>query len=415
MHDRPILPTNLPRGRRLRVLLVDPNANTPPYDRALGRALANVGCDVELLTSRFLYEELEHPRELALNEQFFSLAGSGLAGRVGLAHRPAPRRALKAAEYPLDWLLTLARLMRRRPDVVHVQWSFLPEIDLLLWRLLKRRHVPLVYTAHNLLPHDARPTDAARYGRLYRAANAVVVHSRRSALALHTGWGIPAERITVAPHGPLLEAIAPLERAEARRRLGLPLDAEILLFAGLIEPYKGLADLIAAFGTLAARWPLARLVVAGKPNEPFGAYRQQLHALGLLDRTTVDLRFLPEPELAAHLCAADVVALPYRAATSSGILAAARRFGCPVVATSTGDLAEVIADGESGLLVPPSRPARLGAAIERLLADPALARRLGQAGQEAAFGPAGWGDAALRTVALYHRLNAPSPPGRGPG
>src|SRR5262249_55929097 len=153
------------------------------------------------------------------------------------------------------------------------------------------------------------------------------------------------ERIAVAPHGPLLEQIQPIERQAARRRLGLPPDAEIVLFAGLIEPYKGLADLIAAFGPLAARRPAARLVVAGKPNEPFEPYCRQLRALGLLDRSVLDLRFLPEAELAAYLCAADVVALPYRETTASGLLFAARRFGCPVVATNEGDLAEIVVDG----------------------------------------------------------------------
>jgi glycosyltransferase involved in cell wall biosynthesis len=144
--------------------------------------------------------------------------------------------------------------------------------------------------------------------------------------------------------------------------------------------------------------------VAGKPNEPFEPYRQQLQSLSLLDRAVLDLRFLPEPELAAYLCAADVVVLPYRATTSSGLLLAARRFGRAVIATEVGDLAELIVDGESGLLVPPASPDRLGAAIERLLADPALAARLGEAGQAAASGPEGWTEAARQTVALYRRL-----------
>src|SRR6185503_12331814 len=106
------------------------------------------------------------------------------------------------------------------------------------------------------------------------------------------------------PHGPLLEAQPALARDAARRQLGLPHDAELILFAGLIEPYKGLADLIAAFGSLAARRPHARLVVAGKPNEPFAPYQQQIATLSLTDRATLDLRFLPEPVLAAYLCAA---------------------------------------------------------------------------------------------------------------
>lgn len=393
-----------PAARPLRVLLVDPNANTPPYDRALAHALASAGCHVELVTSRFLYESLSQPAGYVVREQFFGLAGSALAGQIGADSHPLFRRALKAGEYPLDWVLLLAQIARRRPDLVHVQWSVQPELDLLLWRLLNRLRVPLVATVHNLVPHDSRPADVNRYGRLYRAADALVVHSQRSAQALRERWSIPAERIVVAPHGPLLEDVPELDRATVRQRLGLPRDAEIVLFAGLIEPYKGLTDLIEAFGPLAARRPQARLVIAGRPNESFEPHRARLQALGLFDRTTLDLRFLPEPELAAYLCAANLVALPYRATTASGLLFAARRFGRAVVATEVGDLAEVVVDGENGLLVPPSSPERLGAATERLLADPSLAERLGQAGRAAAFGPEGWAEAARRTLALYRRL-----------
>ena len=406
MHDRRII---LPADRLLHVLVVDPNANTPPYDRALCQALAAAGCRVELLTSRFLYEDLGRLDGVDVDERFFRLAGSTPAERFGLFRRPTARRALKAAEYPLDWLLTLVQIARRRdarPVIVHVQWRVEPRLDLLAWRCLRRLRIPLVYTAHNLVPHHAGARDTVRYGQLYRAADALVVHSDRSAEALRESWGIPGERIAVVPHGPLLDAQPATERSAARRQLGLPQDAELVLFAGLIEPYKGLTDLIAAFGRLAARRPRARLVVAGKPNEPFDPYRHQLSSLGLLDRATLDLRFLPEPVLAGYLCAADVVVLPYRATTSSGLLFAARRFGRAVVATDVGDLAEVVVDGESGLLVPPSHPELLAAAVERLLADPDLAAWLGAAGQRAATGSEGWAEAARRTVALYRRLRA---------
>lgn len=387
-----------------RVLLLDPNANTPPYDRALARALALAGCRVELLTSRFLYETLPPLPGVRLDERFFRLVGSSGGARLGLDARPGLRRALKAAEYPLDWAVLLARLAARRPDIVHVQWSVDPAMDLALWRAVRRLGVPLVYTVHNLVPHATRAGDAERYGRLYRAADALIVHGQRSAVALRDTWGVPVDRISVVPHGPLLTDWPPVDRDTARRQLGLPPDAELILFTGLIEPYKGLDDLIAAFGLLAARRPHARLVVAGKPNEPFEGYRRRLAGLDLLDRTALDLRFLPEPGLAAYLSAADVVVLPYRAATSSGLLMAARRFGSAVVATDVGDLGELMTDGENGLLVPPEDPPALANAIERLLADPPLAARLGAAGQQPVLGPHSWREAARLTLALYRRI-----------
>jgi glycosyltransferase involved in cell wall biosynthesis len=406
--------------RPVRAVVVDPNANTPPYDRALCGALARLGCQVELMTAPFLYEELARPTGYRVRHAFFGLAGGRLGARLGLGRRPAARRLLKAAEYPLDWAVLVARLARRPPDVLHVQWSLDPALDVWCWRGLRRRGVPVVYTSHNLLPHDARRGDAGRYARLYRAVDAVIVHSRRSAGALVERFGPAPERVAVVPHGPLLEEEPDLDRAEARRRLGLPPSAPLILFAGLIEPYKGLGDLVVAFTGLADAWPAARLVVAGRPNEPFAPYRAALEARGLLDRTHLDLRFLPRADLAAYLCAADVVALPYRHVTTSGVLLAARRFGRPVVATAVGDLAELIQDGENGLLVPPADPPALADALSRLLADPALGARFGAAGRRVALTEHGWDQIARRTLLVYRsvmtaRPLAPRPPSPDPG
>ena len=394
--------------RALRVVMLDPNASTPPYDRALCAALARAGCDVTLVSSRFLYEALPPPRGFRFDEAFFRLVG----GRVGrcLLHWGWPpsgdaparlRRVLKAAEYPLDWALLLARLARARPDVIHVQWAVAPGLDVRIWECLRRRGVPIVYTAHNLLPHTARAGDARRYGRLYRAADALIVHGERVADVLIERWGVARERVVVAPHGPLLEVEPRLDRAGARRRLGLPLGAPLVLFAGLIEPYKGLDDLVAASAIVARSRPDARLVIAGKPNVPLASIRAVLERQGLAERAILDARFLPQSVLAAYLCAADVVALPYREATSSGLLLAARRFGCPVVATAVGDLAELVVDGVSGLVVPPRDPTALAGALVRLLADPALAARLGTEGQRATFEEGGWDLAARRTLDAY--------------
>src|SRR6187402_190296 len=191
MHTRGMIPA----GRPLRVVQVDPNANTPPYDRALCDALAAAGCEVTLLTSRFAYEQLDDPSIYVVDERFFRLASSRAAGRLRLSAVPALRRALKGAEYPLDWLLALNGLPAQRPDVVHIQWSFEPRLDRLIWQRVKRLGVPLVYTVHNLLPHNSRAGDAAYYGELYRLSDGLVVHSERSATILRDEWQIPAERI----------------------------------------------------------------------------------------------------------------------------------------------------------------------------------------------------------------------------
>jgi glycosyltransferase involved in cell wall biosynthesis len=386
--------------------MVDPNANTPPYDRALCGALAAAGCDVTLATAPYLYEPLPEPDDYRVEYPFFRFGREPIARRLDLADRPALRRALRAAEYPIDWGLLLVKLGRARPDVVHVQWSLEPAIDLRCWRWLQARGLPIVYTAHNILPHAPGRDDGERYGRLYRRADALVVHSQQAAMALAGRFGIALDRVTVSPHGPLLEEEPGVGKVEARSRLGLPASAPVVLFAGRIEPYKGLGDLIEAFRDVAKALPDARLAIAGRPSEPLD---YALTSAGLRDRVHLDLRFLPRADLATYLCAADVVALPYRETTTSGLLLAARRFGCPIVATAVGDLVEEIEHGRTGLLVPPADPAALSGALQRLILDPSLAARLGEAGQEL-LRTRSWPEAARRTVNLYQRLSTQSVP-----
>jgi glycosyltransferase involved in cell wall biosynthesis len=363
--------------------------------------LAATGREVELVVSPFLYEPARPIAAVRRTEHFFRAIDSPLARTLGVTRRGRPRQALKAAAYPLDWLRLLARLRRHPPDIVHVQWSLWPALDERLWRRLQARGLPVVYTTHNLLPHAAAPGDARRYGRLYATADAVIVHSDRSAQELSARFGLPADRLHVAPHGPLLEEEPALPIVEARQRLSLPPTDPLILFAGLIEPYKGLADLVDAFRLVAAARPAARLVVAGRPNASVAAHQTALARAGLTDRARFDLRFLPSADLAAYLCAADVVALPYREVTTSGMLMAARRFGRPVVATAVGDLAALIDDGATGLLVPPADPPALAAALLGLLADPVLAARIGGAGRQEALTRHSWGVAAERTLAAY--------------
>ena len=148
-----------------------------------------------------------------------------------------------------------------------------------------------------------------------------------------------------------------------------PPDGPVILFFGNVRKYKGLGDLIAAM-PLVRQKVNARLVVAGTFFEPVERFRTQATRLGLeLDR---DVRLLsgyvPREQVPDLFALADVVALPYRAASQSGVIAQAALAGKPVVVTAVGGLPEAL-DGR-GVVVPPANPAALAAGIVRALEDP---------------------------------------------
>jgi glycosyltransferase involved in cell wall biosynthesis len=366
----------------MRVQVVDPSAFTPPYDHALCVALARAGASVELVTSRFVYGEVPAPDGYRVTELFYRHAR-------GAPGSPA-RRLSKLAEHVPD----MVRLRRAAApaDVVHLQWLTAPLVDV---HLLPDR--PLVLTAHDVLPREPRPGQLRAQRRVFGRVDAIVVHSEYGRRQLVDGLGLPADTVHVIHHG-AFEHVAgaprsalPAELARADR--GDP----VVLFLGLLRPYKGLDTLLRA-------WPQvegAQLWIVGRPMMAL----EPLQALGTPGVRWVP-RFVGEGEVAALLERADVVVLPYSRTErfdQSGVLASALAVGTPSVLTDIGGFSEVAATG-AARLVPPGDPEALGAALAALVADAEARSAMASAARAAARGPYSWERSARETLALYESI-----------
>lgn len=367
------------------VHVVDPSAFTPPYDHALCAALARAGARVRLVTSPFAYGEVPAPDGYVRCERFYRR----LPGRAGSRLRRAAKAAVHAPE------MLAYRRAAAVADVVHFQWLDLPWLDR---RLLPR--APVVLTAHDLLPREPRPGQARAQRRLYDAVDAVVVHSQYGRRQLVDGLGVAPDRVHVVPHG----AFAHLTQAPASAPLpGELSDAgePVVLFFGLLRPYKGLATLLEAWRGVTG----AQLWIVGRPRMDLEALRAQ---------APPGVRFVPrfvsDAEAAACFRRADVVVLPYARTErfdQSGVLATALAFGKPVVLTDIGGFGEVAATG-AARLVAPDDPLALGQALGALITEPAARAQLAAAARRAAAHTYSWDVAAQRTLEVYRRvLSAP--------
>ncbi len=394
-------------GRPMRVLAIDPGSVTPYFDHGLCRALGGVGCDVELITAPFLYAALPEPEGYRRRFGFWRLLRAPGAG--ALRHTRGPRRLLKACEYPLDWLLLSRRLASpgRRPDVLHLLWSIDPLFDAWWLNRLRQGGLPSVLTVHNAGPHQGEPTRRRGLRRLYGAADAIVALSRATERRLISEFGVAADKIRVIAMGQDVERSAPPpERAAARRRLGLPAEAPVALFFGLIKPYKGLDVLIRAFQRVRRQIPHARLVIAGLPKMPFAPLAELIRKLDLERSVITDPRYLPAGDAELYFAAADTVVLPYRATSQSGVLLMAYAAGRPVVASETGGLGEMIEANGSGILVPPGDETALAEAVAALLSDPRRARAMGERARVLVAQKHAWPAIAASTLELYDSLAA---------
>ncbi|HEX9967521.1 MAG TPA: glycosyltransferase family 4 protein [Solirubrobacterales bacterium] len=366
----------------IRVQMVDPSAFTPPYDRALAAALARGGAEVELLTSRFLYGPVPEPDGYRVEERFYRRGAARGLDAPG-------RRAFKLAEHLPDML----RLRRAADaDVVHYQWLTVPTLDALL--LPPRR--PRVMTAHYVLP--PRPSRRQRLAarRLFDRMDAVIAHSEHGARRLREEVGLDSGKVRVIHHG----AFDYLTRLPREKPLPAELEGArgpVVLFFGLLRPYKGLDLLIDAFREVEG----AELWVVGNPRMDVEPLRRL--AAKAAGRVRFVTRFVEDAEIPAIFRRADLVVLPYRDAEHSGVLYTGLAFGKPLLLSAVGGFPEVAARGAGHLVAPGDRDG-LAEALAELCGDEAARERLAAASREAAAGSYSWDSAAAKTLALYREL-----------
>jgi glycosyltransferase involved in cell wall biosynthesis len=347
----------------VQIVLADPPAFTPAYDHDLAAALARAGGDVELLTSHFRFGDAPTPVGYVRSEPFYPISSR-------LFRRSRLRLPLKVVEHPFG----VAALNRRRADVVHLQW-LVPELDS---RLLRPR-VPSVFTAHDLLPRRTAKRENLWRDLLARF-DRVVVHSERGREALAT-LDVDAR---VIPH--------PVFRSDPARRD----DGRTVLCFGVIRPYKGLDDAIAAVRDAGD----ARLVIAGDPLEPLDAYRAAASGLDVEWR----LGYLPDSEVDRALGEATVALFPYRPELDqSGALLRALGAGVPAIAYDVGGIAEPVRRFGAGRVVPPGDVEALAKAVHELLTD-ADALERARAGAQRARAELTWDASAQAHLALYEEI-----------
>jgi glycosyltransferase involved in cell wall biosynthesis len=300
---------------------------------------------------------------------------------------------------PWTWWRTARRIAAGNPDLLILQWwvPFWAAPMATIARYARRRGIRVLFACHNVLPHDGGSWLDRRLVRwALEQADAYLVHSEADAAQLALlGLEGRVERAVLPFHTIAVE----VDRAEARRDLSLPADAQVALFFGFVRPYKGVRHLLAAVPEIVARLPNFHLVIAGEFWVPPAELLEPLDRLGVADRVLVANRYVPNEDVGLYFSAADVVVLPYVEASQSGVVTLAYAFGLPVVASRVGGLPDVVEDGVTGRLVPPGDPQALAAALIAVLGEPGTAAAL-RAGVQSRRDRFAWEPLVARIEAL---------------
>lgn len=288
------------------------------------------------------------------------------------------RRRPHLGPLPFFGQVTMARLRGYRLIHIHwprfhlryghrtlPRWSLLNALASICW--LRALGIRIVWTVHNTLPHEPETANDLLVTRLLaRLAARTIVHSESTVRELGE-LGADTARVMVIPHGSYVGRYRAVDRADARRALGLPESSRVVMFFGQIRPYKGVDDLLEAWPRVAGprdgHEGSAFLLVTGKCDDL--AQRQRIAQATAALGGRFDEGYASDEALARYFAAADVVVLPFRTVTTSGSALLAMSLGRTVVAPRLGALADL--PEQTGFFY---RADELDAALARAIAAP---------------------------------------------
>lgn len=305
-------------------------------ERLAHEALA-AGDQVEVLTFTMQYPDFLFP------------------GKTQYSNDPAPKdlsiRRVMNSINPLSWLRTGRMIRRMQPDLLIIKF-WIPLMAPCLGtiaRIAKRGGIRVVSVLDNVIPHEPKPWDSVLIRYFIRSVDGFVAMSesvRQDCLRFISKRHL--KRVELCPH-PLYDNFGEIvNKAEARRQLGLPETGKILLFFGFIRDYKGLDLLLRAYADARLQNEQVHLVVAGEFYNNSEKYYALEKELGLKQPVIWRTEFIPDEQVRVYFSAADLIVQPYKTATQSGVTQIAYHFRKPMLVTNVGGLAEIVPNGKVG-------------------------------------------------------------------
>ncbi len=248
---------------------------------------------------------------------------------------------------PISYIKTAKAINDWNPDLVLMRyWNsfFAPSLGYVGRRINNKTKV--ISILDNVIPHERMFYDTPFTKYFLTSSDAFIV------LSGSVGEDLvrlkPDANYIVIPHPMYDHFGSKADRSDAVEKLALIPGKKNILFFGLIREYKGLDILIKAFSNLDDSY---QLIIAGEPYGSFEQYMNMIESSENKERIKLFTRYIPDDEVSLFFSASDVVVLPYKSATQSGISAISHHFEIPMITTNVGGLKEAIGDTGTGIVV----------------------------------------------------------------
>lgn len=385
--------------QRPKIFMMDLWAIVPYYTAYLSKALLSE--DVRLTVGSISYY---------LDPNCFKSRGikvdPGLLDIVGKFRLPRiARRVFKFGEEMLNLAVLGLRFTFSPPDVIHVQY-----LPMLKWKLpldfwfleyCRTRGSKIILTVHDLMPHDTDDIYKKTFHKLYTMVDRVICHSDHVKSELNHEFDVPGEKIEVIPHGPFFYDLEIIEPEILLRSFNIRQSSVVVLWQGIIFPYKGIDLLLNAWQQVEVENLDVVLIIAGTgAPELLAKIKKQIAELGLKD-VNLYFKFVSTEELVQLYKIADIVVYPYRAITTSGALATGLALGKTIIASNLQVFRELLSHRKNALLINPEDSQEFASALLELIKLPAFREQLASKVRELNFGEQSWKSIAQKTICVY--------------
>jgi glycosyltransferase involved in cell wall biosynthesis len=280
--------------------------------------------------------------------------------------KKAPNERLVNSIWPLSWLKVANRIIKENPDLIVFDWwhPFFAFCHYTISELIKKKfRKKILFITENFISHEGNFIDKRLTDIGLKNASSFLVLS-----------GIVEKEVNLIANGrkvykselPIYNCYDSDDKTSftgLRNELDFSEKDKVLLFFGYVRKYKGLDLLIEAFPAIKSSIPNAKLLIVGEFYDSPNFYIDQIKKLGVEDDIVIINKFVPNEDVGKYYKACDLVILPYRSATQSGILNVAYGFSKPVLVTNVGGLSEFVEVNKTGLVVKPDSPEEIAKGV----------------------------------------------------
>jgi glycosyltransferase involved in cell wall biosynthesis len=264
---------------------------------------------------------------------------------------------------PLSWKKSVITIKDFGPDLILFQYwmpFFTFAYNFIIKKIKRSFNSEIISICHNLTPHENR----GYYRRLTKNyLNKLKKFIVMSDAVLNDLRNFNPEAKHIKLFHPVYEIYGEeIEQNIAKKNLEIE-SKSVILFFGLVREYKGLDVLLRSTPLIAESLKDFKILIAGESYENPNKYLKIIYDLNIKKYVRWDMDFIPDDMVSVYFSAADVVVLPYKSATQSGITKLAYNFNRPVILSDVGGLPEIVKNGETGFIVKPKEEAIANAII----------------------------------------------------